>query len=77
MRKQSWTKLHIMTCFMLITFVCTIPCLCALKQCNNLMEVTDNLAYSIPLIITTIKFIVVSSKKKGKLKLKEKQKASM
>lgn len=62
---------------MLITFVCTIPCLCALKQCNNLMEVTDNLAYSIPLIITTIKFIVISSKKKGKFKLKRKQKENI
>ncbi|KOX76215.1 Zinc finger protein 84, partial [Melipona quadrifasciata] len=63
-RKQFWIKLRTMTYFLLITFVCTIPCLYALiKECDTLMEVTDNLAYSIPLTITVIKFIIVSSKK--------------
>lgn len=59
-----------MAYFLLITFVCTIPCLCALiKECDTLIEMTDNLAYSIPLTITVIKFIIVSSKKEGKLAL--------
>ena len=69
-RKQFWIKLRTMAYFLLITFVCTIPCLYALiKECDTLMEVTDNLAYSIPLTITVIKFIIVSSKKEGKLAL--------
>ncbi|XP_043516642.1 odorant receptor 30a-like [Frieseomelitta varia] len=63
-KKQFWIKLRTMAYFLLITFVCTIPCLYALiKECDTLMEVTDNLAYSIPLTITVIKFIIVSSKK--------------
>ncbi|CAL7946692.1 unnamed protein product [Xylocopa violacea] len=50
---------------MVVIFVFTIPCLCDLiKQCDNLIAVINNLGYSIPLMITVMKYIVVFKKKK-------------
>ncbi|CAK9799546.1 Odorant receptor 30a [Anthophora plagiata] len=63
-RKKFLAKLHRTAVFLMITVACTVPCFCSLiRHCDDLMAVIDNLGYSIPFLITSMKYIVVSGKK--------------
>ncbi|CAL7946690.1 unnamed protein product [Xylocopa violacea] len=64
-KEKFLTTLRAIVFLMVVIFVFTIPCLCDLiKQCDNLIAVINNLGYSIPLMITVMKYIVVFKKKK-------------
>ncbi|XP_076751992.1 uncharacterized protein LOC143424070 [Xylocopa sonorina] len=64
-KEKFLTTLRAIVFLTVVTFVFTIPCLCDLiERCDNLMAAINNLGYSIPLMITLMKYIVVFKRKK-------------
>ncbi|XP_076668208.1 odorant receptor 19a-like [Andrena cerasifolii] len=58
-------NLRAMVAFVLITFICTIPCFCSLiMKCDNLTAFIDNLGYFIPFVITLMKFLTIYGKRR-------------
>lgn len=65
-KESLWSKLHAGIILILLIFVCNVPMIYAITQIqNDMVLVVGNIQCSLPMVVTSIKYIIMRWKQTG------------